>query len=65
MQRYKTIIEYCGTNYHGMQKQSNYKTIQGELEVALFKLFQKDIQAILPFYLFCKYNVQDYRPQVQ
>ncbi len=37
MQRYKGIIEYCGTNYFGMQRQDGLKTIQGVIENALEK----------------------------
>ena len=33
--RYKIIVQYDGTNYHGWQIQKNHKTIQGELEKAL------------------------------
>ena len=46
MQRYSAIIEYDGTNYSGMQKQkeSHIKTIQGEIEKALSKLVNKQIE---------------------
>lgn len=37
MQRYKAIIEYCGADYLGMQKQKSFKTVQGAIEVALEK----------------------------
>ena len=33
--RYKIVVHYDGTNYHGWQIQKNHKTIQGELEKAL------------------------------
>ena len=33
--RYKIVVQYDGTNYHGWQIQKNHKTIQGELEKAL------------------------------
>ena len=32
----KLTLEYDGTNYYGWQKQKGMKTIQGELEEALF-----------------------------
>lgn len=35
MARFKVTIEYAGTRYSGWQKQSNARTIQGELERAL------------------------------
>jgi len=37
MQRYKGIIEYCGTNYFGMQRQDGLKTVQEAMESALEK----------------------------
>ena len=42
MNRYKLIIEYSGTKYHGMQKQNNLPTIQYELEKALYKYCKTD-----------------------
>ncbi len=46
MQKYKAIIEYNGTNYHGMQKQKDcsFKTIQGVLEQAISKFANKNIE---------------------
>lgn len=38
MERYKVILGYDGTAYHGMQRQANAPTIQGELEAALQKI---------------------------
>jgi len=35
------IIEYDGTDYHGLQLQANQPTIQGEIEEALYKLTGK------------------------
>lgn len=35
MQRYKATIEYCGTEYFGMQKQEGLKTVQSAVEGAL------------------------------
>jgi len=39
MPRFKTVVEYDGTNYHGWQFQPNAATIQGEIEKALEKIF--------------------------
>ena len=39
----KLIIEYDGTDYVGWQKQKNGKSIQGEIEKSLKKIFDKDI----------------------
>ena len=55
MQKYKLIVEYDGTNYHGMQKQKdenneknngkcNLKTIQGVLEGAISKFANEKIE---------------------
>ena len=37
--RIRLDISYCGTHYHGWQKQADRRTIQGELETALEKIF--------------------------
>jgi len=34
----KLVIEYDGTRYHGWQRQKNAKSIQAEIESALYKL---------------------------
>ena len=45
MPRYKAIIEYCGTNYCGMQKQKDCKnTIQEVLENAISKFANTKIE---------------------
>ena len=51
MQKYKVIVEYNGTNYHGMQKQTNsgvnddnIKTIQSVLEHAISKFANENIE---------------------
>lgn len=38
MTRYKAIIAYDGTNYHGLQIQNNARSVQEELEKVLTKL---------------------------
>ena len=43
MLKFKTVVEYDGTNYHGWQFQPNAVTIQGEIEKALEKLFHTRI----------------------
>lgn len=42
--KYKGIIEYCGTNYHGMQKQNGLKTIQSQLEKAISIFADEEIK---------------------
>lgn len=44
MPRYKFIIEYNGSTYHGWQYQENLPTIQGEIESAIFKITQESIR---------------------
>lgn len=44
MKRYRLIVAYDGTNYSGWQLQDNAPTIEGELNQALEKLFQQEIQ---------------------
>ena len=46
MVKYKAIIEYDGTNYHGMQRQkdNNLKTIQSVLEEAISKFASSPIE---------------------
>lgn len=43
MPKFKTVVEYDGTNYHGWQFQPNAVTIQGEIEKALEKIFHTRI----------------------
>ena len=40
----KLIIEYDGTNFFGWQRQKKIRTIQGELERVLKKIFKKKIE---------------------
>jgi len=41
------VVEYDGTEFHGSQLQSNARTVQGEIEKALLKIFQKNIRIYL------------------
>lgn len=41
--RYKIVIQYDGTYYHGWQIQKNHKTIQAEIEKALSSLISQKI----------------------
>ncbi|MFQ3307013.1 MAG: tRNA pseudouridine38-40 synthase [Candidatus Midichloriaceae bacterium] len=43
MFKYKLIIEYEGTNFHGWQKQKKAVSVQDEIEKAFFKLTAKSI----------------------
>ena len=44
--RYKLIIEYCGSNYHGfqMQHENHIKTIEGQLAKAFKNFTQNDVE---------------------
>lgn len=44
MKRIKLIIEYDGTNYSGWQKQPDQKTIQGEIEDAIFRTVGQQVE---------------------
>ncbi len=44
MTRYKLTIEYDGTLFVGWQRQQNGKSVQGELEAALFDLTKVKVQ---------------------
>lgn len=44
MKNIKLTLEYDGTNYGGWQKQSNNKTIQGELEKAISKATGEEVE---------------------
>jgi tRNA pseudouridine38-40 synthase len=38
------VVEYDGTEFHGSQLQTNARTVQGEIELALRKVFNKEIR---------------------
>lgn len=46
MRNIKLTIEYDGTNYNGWQKQKNGVTIQEELEKAIKKITNEDVEVI-------------------
>ena len=46
MRNIKLTLEYDGTHFFGFQIQKNHRTVQGELESALKKLFRKKIKII-------------------
>ncbi len=44
MKRVLLVIEYDGTNYSGWQKQPSQKTIQGEIEGAIFRAIGREVE---------------------
>jgi tRNA pseudouridine38-40 synthase len=46
MQNYRITIEYDGTNYHGWQRQTDDRTIQGTIEAALSTMTGEDVALI-------------------
>lgn len=46
MQNYKILVSYDGTEYFGWQRQPDKRTIQGELEKALFQFKNKQVNVI-------------------
>lgn len=46
MINYHCIVEYDGTLFYGWGKQPNKRTVQGEIEKALFKIFNTDINIV-------------------
>ena len=43
MRRYKMVLDYDGTDFHGWQVQKEGRTIQEDIELALSKIFQRKI----------------------
>ena len=43
MPTYRAVVEYDGTSFHGLQFQSNVRTVAGELERVLSALFSEPI----------------------
>ena len=41
--RYKCIVKYDGTNFHGFQTQLNKRTVQAEIEHALFTMHKEKV----------------------
>ena len=41
MKRFKMIVAYDGTNYHGFAKQNEAITVQGTLEKAIQKIIKE------------------------
>lgn len=46
MKRFKMIVAYDGTNYHGFAKQNEAVTVQGTLEQAIQKITQEEIVSL-------------------
>ncbi|MDD2591291.1 MAG: tRNA pseudouridine(38-40) synthase TruA [Erysipelotrichaceae bacterium] len=46
MKRYKAIVSYDGSRYHGWQSQLNAHTIQDVIELALFKMHKHNVRII-------------------
>jgi len=44
MNNYKLIIQYDGSGFYGYQKLPNYRTVQWELEKAIFKITDEKVQ---------------------
>jgi len=45
--RYKAVISYDGTLFHGFQKQKNHRSVQEELENAIYKAFDQKKKSML------------------
>lgn len=46
MPRYKAIIEYYGTPYHGWQRQENTPSVQEEIEHAIYQITHQKVSLI-------------------
>ena len=46
MKRFKMIVAYDGTNYHGFAKQNEAITVQGTLEKAIQKITQEEVVSL-------------------
>ena len=46
MTNYKCIVEYDGARFYGWSKQPERRTVQGEIEKALFSVFKSEISVI-------------------
>ncbi|MDB2415080.1 tRNA pseudouridine(38-40) synthase TruA [Rickettsiales bacterium] len=44
MTRYKCIVEYDGTNFHGWQRQNGFSSIQQSIEEAIVKFAQEEVE---------------------
>jgi tRNA pseudouridine38-40 synthase len=42
-QTFRAVVEYDGTELHGFQRQPHVRTVAGELEAALFRIFREPI----------------------
>ena len=47
MQKYKTTIEYDGTNMFGFQKQGNLPTVQFCIENAIYKMTGENVKIVV------------------
>jgi tRNA pseudouridine38-40 synthase len=44
--RFKVTISYDGSNFNGFQKQKNYRSVENELELALFKMHKHEVKVV-------------------
>ena len=44
--RFRILISYNGSEYHGWQKQKNQPTVQGEVEQALKNIFNQEVSVV-------------------
>lgn len=43
MKRFKVTIQYDGLNFYGFQRQIDLRTVQGEIEKVLFRIFKTEV----------------------